>query len=349
MMKRPPCPSLIALSLSVFQFLSLFVAVSAFADDERPFTQPLTLRNDSPLYLTLFSTALPDRATIVAPRRWAWGLGYSASNSIVDQNNLAVSDRVIVDGEMHRFEVGVKYGLSPRWELGVFVPYLVFNGGYLDGFVDSFEDAFGFTTPRARSIRSAGQLRYLVRVNGQDLIDESDETIHGLADIPFQVKYLFRDREGGILPRASVRGLLKLPTATDPHLGNDRLDGGVGVLAEQPIGRRILLTFNLDVTSAHLPLALKTVDIDPVVVSGMAALEHFLTRRLTWKAQLMAGSNPYPKFDKDMTAVNRAPMGIALGATWRLFPRASIQLAATENINSAWPDFGWTASVTVEQ
>lgn len=320
------------------------LAPIALATEEPRFTGPLLLRNDSPLYLTLSSAAIPDRARTVAPRRWAWEFGYLASNSIVDQNNLAVSDRVIVDGEMQRFELAVKYGLADRVELGVVVPYLIFADGYLDGFIGSFEDAFGFTTPRARRIRSAGELRYLFRVNGQNLIDETDEAIQGLGDAACQIKYLLRDERGGWVPRVAVRGLLKFPTATDPLLGNRRVDGGIGVLAEQPIGSRMMVLANLEVTSAHLPMPLKSVDIDPVVVSGMLGFEHLVMRRLSWKAQVMMGSNPYPKFDKDMTALNHGPAGIGLGVTYRVCPRAVLALMAAENANSAWTDFAWSAS-----
>jgi len=294
----------------------------------------------------MFSTAIPDGARTVVPRRWAWALGYLNSNSIVDQNNLAVTDRVIVDGELQRFELGVKYGLRQRLELGTTVPYLVLGGGYMDEFIDSFEDAFSFTTPRARRIRGAGEFRYLVRINGQNVIDETDETIHGLGDLPIQLKYQFRDEPGGLFPQMAARGMLKLPTATDPLLGNDRLDGGIGWLAEQPLGSRMRLLVNLDVTSAHLPLALKTIGIDPVVVSGVVGFEHRVTARASWKAQLMIGSNPYPAFDRDITALNREPMGIGLGWTYRFPRRATVTLAAAENVNSAWPDFAWTASLS---
>ena len=324
--------------------LLCFVASSAFADEERPFTGPFLLRNDSPIYLTLFSTAMPERAKTVAARRWAWEAGYSNSNNIVDQNNLAVTDRVIVDGELQRFEVNVRYGLAEHWELAAYVPYLYFGGGYMDDFIDSFEDNFSLTTPRARRIRDTGELRYLFRVNGQNVIDETNEAIHGLGDIPVQLKWRFRDEPDRWFPQMAVRGMLKFPSATDPHLGNDRLDGGIGLLAEQPIGTRWLILMNLDVTSAHLPLALKTVDIDPVVVSGLLGLEYFITDRASLKAQMAIGSNPYPKFAQDMTALNREPIGLAIGWTYRLLPKASVKLAAAENVNSAWPDFGWTAS-----
>ncbi len=312
---------------------------------ERPFSDPLVLREDIPTHLTLFSTALPDRARTLEPHQWAWEVGYLNSNSIVDQNNIAVTDRVIVDGEMSRMELRLKYGVVRRWEMEATVPYLVLSGGFSDAFIRSFESTFGFTTPRARRIRERNKFRYLFMVNGQNLINKSDKALQGLGDIPLQLKYQIRNEVSGWVPRVALRGILKAPTATNPLLGNGRVDGGIGVLAEQPWGDRILILANLDMMTAHLPLALKTIDIDPVVVSGMLGFEQFLTNRASWKVQWMAGSNPYPKFAKDMTALNSLPMGIAIGWAYRLMPQTTIKLMVSENINSAWPDFGWGGSV----
>lgn len=321
-------------------------AGASSAEEAAPsFAGPAWLRNDHPLYLTLMSTARPDRATTLAPRRSAWALAYLDSNTIADQNNLAVTDRIIVDAELQRIELGWKYGLAEHLELSAAVPYLILGGGYMDNFIESFDDVFD-AVPRARSIRGHGEFRYLFRVNGQNLIDETDATRHGLGDLPLQLKYQFRDAVEGWFPQAAVRGTLKLPTATDSLLGSDRVDVGAGVLAEQPFGERFRVTLNLDVTTAHLPLALKTLDLDPVVVTGFFALEHRLTRKASWWVQYTAASNPYPTFDNDMTALNRLPMGVGLGWTYRVAPRAAITLAAGENINSAWPDFAWSAELS---
>lgn len=320
-------------------------ALVRWESSDRAWAGPLLLRNDNPLYLTLFSAALPDRARVVAPGGWGWGAGYLDSNILIDQDNEAVTDRVLIDGELHRMEVAVRYGLRDRWEVGAAIPYLVLGDGYLDTFIQSFEDAFGLTTPRARRVRGKNELRYLVRLNSVNVVDKEDETIHGLGDLPVQVKYQVRDADGGWLPRMAVRGVVQVPTATDPLLGSGRVDVGLGWLGEQPIGRRILLVVNGDVTTAHLPLPLKTVDIDPVMASGTLSVEHRLTARASWAAQITAATNPYPTFHRNMTVVNRAPIGVGLGWRYRLSPRSTMTLALGENVDSAWPDFQISAAI----
>lgn len=328
--------------------LALSATTASAEEQERPFSGPPPLRNDHPVYLTLFSIAMPDRARTVAPGRWMWEIGYVDSNTIIDQHNVNESDRLIVDGEIQRIELDVKYGLGPQWELEAAIPYMILGGGYLDDFIQSFEDTFGFVTPGARESRGKDEFRYLFRVNGNNLIDEVDEVIHGLGDIPIRLKYQIRDGSEGFLPRLAARGILKLPTATDSLLGNGRVDGGVGLLAEQPLPWRILVFSNLDVTSTHLPRKLRTLDIDPVMVSGSFGFEHFLTNRLSWQTQLTMATNPLPKFHPDMRTLNRLPMGVALGGAYRFSKTIGVRLMVTENINSSWSDFSWGISFRKE-
>ena len=325
-------------------FLSSFLLGTAAADEgpEPAVSGPAMLRNDHLVYLPFFSTAMPDRARALAPQHWALEIGYMDSNTIVESHNVTETDRVIVDAEVQRAELNVKYGLSPQWEIGGTLPYLVIGGGYMDSFIQSFEDAFGFVTPGARESRGKNEFRYLFRVNSQNLIDVSDKVITGLGDVPVYLKYQFRNEPGGFLPRVAARGILKLPTATHFLLGNDRIDGGFGLLAEQPLPWRIFTFYNVDVTTVHLPRKLDTLDTDPVMVSGSLGFEHFLTNRLSWQMELTMATHPLPPFHPDMATLNRKPMGVALGGVYRFSKGTAVRVNAAENINSAWSDFAWS-------
>ena len=314
----------------------------------RHFSNPLLLRNDCPLYLSLSSTAPPDRARTMKDQRLGWEIGYLNSNYIIEQHNVTESDRIIVDTEIQRLELNLRYGLSDDLEVGTWIPYLIMGGGYMDDFIQSFEDTFGFVTPGARESRGKNGFQYLFRVNNQNVINKSNEAIAGLGDIPIQLKYRFRNQSRGWIPQASVRGVLKVPSASNPLLGNERFDGAVGVLAEQPIGNRLLILTDLDLTTAHLPLALKALDVDPVMVSGMVGAEFFLTQKASFQTQVAMTTNPYPKFHSDMTALRRVPMGIGIGGAYRLFKRSAFKLMIAENVFSAWSDFSWSASLQGE-
>ena len=328
-------------------FLSSAKAEENAEEEYLPFTGPLPLRNDNPLYLALFSAVLPDQARTTAPRRWSLEAGHLGSNNVIEQHNVTESDFVLLDMELQRFELDLRYGLQEKLELRATLPYLFMGGGYMDDFILSFEETFGFTTPGARESRGENEFRYLFRVNGQNLIDESDTTIQGLGDIPIQLKYQFRDEQGGLLPDVAVRGILKLPTATESILGNGHVGGGIGLLAEQPIGKRILLIGNLDITSVRPTRRLKSLNLDDTMVSGLLGFEHRLTRRLSWKGYTLGATNPYPTFHEDMSALNRPPMGVGIGAAYR-FKRATVKLNVVENFFSAWPDFAWGISVQTD-
>ena len=139
-----------------------------------------------------------------------------------------------------------------------------------------------------------------------------------------------------------------MPTATQRILGNDRFDLGGGLLAEQPVGDRLLVLANIDVTSVHAPLALKTLDLAPVMVTGTLSFEYFLTHRASARLQWTAATNPYPKFHPDMSTLNGVPMGIGVGWAYRLFGRTKLQVHAAENIYSPWPDFAWGFSLKTD-
>ncbi len=313
-----------------------------------PFAGPLAMRNDNPLYLPLFAPIMSERATVTRAGKLSWDVTYVNSNNAVEQDNFTRTDLVILDTEVQRTELDLRYGVTDRLEMALRVPYVAMGGGYMDHFIESAEEAFGFTVPGVRESGTANDFHYLVKVNGETLIDRTDP-IDGLADIPVQVKYQFRDRPEGLLPRMAVRSVLKLPTATTSLLGNDRVDWGVGLLGEQPLGRRVLLWGNSDVTSAHGPPELKSLDIDPVMISGTAGMEILLTEKASVAVQATMATNPYPTFHDDLTVLNRVPIGVGLGWNYRLFKTTRIRLMAAENLaHPTWPDFSWSAAIQSE-
>ena len=339
----------------IFVLLFLLMASPCWAAEDPPqkpgdaFHGPLLQRNDNPLYLAFGSTILSDRADTGEPGRWRWNADYLNSNTIVDQHDDSEADHVVVDAEVQRFELTLKRALTQRLEFGTAIAYVAIGSGFSDSFIESFEEGVGAASVGARDGRGENEFRYLFRVDGVNQIDRQDETIHGLTDIPLQLKFQFRDGQEGFLPRVSARGMLKLPTATDSLLGNQAVDGGVGLLAEQPAGKKLLFLGNIEVVSVHAPRPLKNLDLDPVMVSGTVGFEHRLTQRASWQLQWRGATNPYPEFNEQMTALTRTPMSIGFGWNYRLFRTASLRLTLMENLFSSDPDFAWGFSIRSER
>lgn len=71
--------------------------------------------------------------------RPGWGYQISASTSNVWLNE----SEYFFDYEILNFSAAVKYGINKRFGLGVYFDQRTFYGGILDGFIESFHDAFG--------------------------------------------------------------------------------------------------------------------------------------------------------------------------------------------------------------
>lgn len=82
--------------------------------------------------------------------------------------------------------------------------------------------------------------------------------------------------------------------------------------------------------------------------TGSFGFEHFLTQRASWKGQITAGSHAYPTFHEDLTVINRTPVGVGFGLSYRISRRGSLHLSTAENIFSAWADLSWSASLKAE-
>ncbi|MFH1848173.1 MAG: DUF3187 family protein, partial [Candidatus Omnitrophota bacterium] len=191
---------------------------------------PMAIRNQSPLYL--FYYFFPqDRADVVKQGKLDTAFDYTVSNVVVDKVTTPTEEYIVrMDMEVERYNLGLKYGVLDRLEVGLEVPYISLSGGYLDSFVEEFEDLIGATPVGARSRASKDQFNYNIQHNNRNLINTREEA-SGLGDIALCAKYMLVDEgDMGHMPRTSIRGAVKFPTADeDKYLGNGGVDYGLGV------------------------------------------------------------------------------------------------------------------------
>jgi hypothetical protein len=127
-------------------FFFLFCATSAFAK-----TGPIPIRNQMPLYL-FYLQMEPDKASVAKQGKLDINAGYTVSNVTVSCFTPVSSLYDInIDAEVSRMTLDLRYGLSEKLEAGLDVPYLSLSGGYLDEFVEGFEDTVGATTLQCAS------------------------------------------------------------------------------------------------------------------------------------------------------------------------------------------------------
>ncbi|ABB30596.1 hypothetical protein Gmet_0353 [Geobacter metallireducens GS-15] len=174
---------------------------------------PFRTGNMAPL-VQIHGLPVPDSARILASRE-------GEVSAVADlSNNYAVdskgNEHIILDGETYRFALDLRYGLVPGVEAGIEIPFIVQSGGFLDGFIEWFHKAFGFTNG-GREYAPRDRLRYRYDTNGTDRF-RIDDSNAGIGDIRLTGGIQLYD-DGATAPRrVALRSALKLPTGDSDKL-----------------------------------------------------------------------------------------------------------------------------------
>lgn len=215
--------------------VSLWVFERRATSDERPLFNahgPLNYRNQHPLYLQVANIA-PMRTVAMTPGVAEIRFTSTWSN-LFEQFTVATHD-VLFDMEVLRTSVHGAIGLGHGLTLAMEVPFVHNGGGFFDGILESYHNAFGF--PNAgRELFPRHQFVYRVREPAVTLIDAQPSVFH-LADLPITLRQ-------EVLPETRHRpaigwfATVELPTgSTARGLGNGTPDFGCGVAVEQSRGR----------------------------------------------------------------------------------------------------------------
>jgi hypothetical protein len=153
-------------------------------------------------------------STILPPGRWEGSLSVDAANSFVVRSD--TGETLTLDGETYRFSLRARYGIARRFEAGIEIPYVVYGGGFLDGFIQDFHHFFGLPNG-GREQAPQNRLLYRYRTAGTDGIDIQDST-SGLGDIRLTGGMQLFRQDGAEPLSVALRGSLKLPTGSSRRL-----------------------------------------------------------------------------------------------------------------------------------
>jgi hypothetical protein len=127
---------------------------------------PFESTNQNPL-VQIYGLPGTGNAALLPQGRTEVGLNVAlSSNYAVNENS---REDILLDGETTRFTVAARYGLLPRLEIGVKIPYISHSGGFLDGFIESYHSAFGFPNG-GREQAPKNRLLYRYRRDGVEKI-----------------------------------------------------------------------------------------------------------------------------------------------------------------------------------
>ncbi len=216
----------------LFGVAFLFLPAPLGARELYPSFGPLTAYNHNPILLTNLQLQ-PERAVALAPGEFQTMISSGYSNLFERGTN--GGNVLDLDMELLRLAFDLRYGWRDGFEFGVEIPFLRFDGGFLDAFVDSYHRTFGF--PRGGRERVANnRFAYRFESNGQTLLDYPARSF-GVGDVTFRIKHHFLE-EDRFRPAVAWLFDFKAPTGDrDQGLGSGNPDMGLGLAFEKSCRR----------------------------------------------------------------------------------------------------------------
>lgn len=188
---------------------------------------PINTRTQNPVYLqSLGLTAT--RAEVLPEGTFEWRVDSAYSN--LYEHGTSGSNILDLDMEFWRISPNFSYGLTRDLEVGIEIPLVHFNGGFLDGFIQKFHNFFGFPNGGRENVPN-GRFSYLAAAHGETLFDYSSAAM-GLGDITLNLKHQLTG-ECADLPALAIFANIKFPTGKSSHgFGNGSPDFGLGIAVE---------------------------------------------------------------------------------------------------------------------
>jgi hypothetical protein len=215
-------------------FIAIFLSIFLFAPKttlaDHPSHGPFSLRSQNPLYL-LFLTPRPERARVLPKGQLRLAARGPYSNIFERESSFDTGVAVDLDMELFRPSFLMEWGFLPAWEFGFELPFLHFDGGFLDAFIQDFHSAFGFPNAGRESVPN-GRFNYSVSQGGNTLYSTGTQTF-GLSDIVLHVKREFL-QESAAVPALAGTLYLKIPTGKKGQgLGSGAPDIGFNLSLEK--------------------------------------------------------------------------------------------------------------------
>lgn len=236
-----------------------------------------------------------------------------------------------LDMEVTELNLRLKKNIKDFLEVGVDIPIVSFSSGFMDGFINSYHETFGFPD-YGRSSRPDNEFLYDLRRDGAPVVDGRGGRIT-IGDIRLSLKkpILYGD------PAISIKGDLEFPTgdAKDGY-GNGSIDAGIAILFDKNLGSKVKTYVNVGAVFPGDLKGHKTVDLREYLYGG-AGIEAHLLKNFNVLVQVLMQGSPYP--ETDIAAIDRPAVLLSLGGRY-IFGKNSLELSFTEDTNtSGAPDF----------
>lgn len=316
-----------------------FVSAQEIDTAWRTKSGPIPVVNQSPVQL-LFLQPVPDRAVAPPAGHGSVRLTTTVANTLVSKESSHY--QTTLDMEAVRACLDVRYSVLPRLDIGFFVPVSHYYDGFLDGFIEDVEEAFG-NVRGVREQEDADTFTYSVKKDGRSFISGSENTT-GVGDVVLAAKTTIMDQETA-WPALAVRASIKLPTGKKSRgFGSGEPDWGLGMLLEKDLGP-LSLYWNGDVTfpgDAFDDVGLSVQEF----VTLMLGVEYGITPQFSILSQICFESRPFEHTGVEV--LDRRIYELLVGADYRTKGRAFFQCGIVEDIidsTDATADFSFFLNV----
>lgn len=304
--------------------LFIFIAIIAFASAAFPSDSPLQVKNQFPLFLYLNS---PYLETASYDDSFSISLSHSSIFMIKSSSDWSVK----LDMELTELSLRYKKSVLNLFELGIEVPFLSLNSGFMDGFLESYHDTFGFAD-YGRSTRPKNEFLYEIKKDGVIIIKgENGRT--SIGDIRISAKRMILGND----PVVSIKFDLEIPTGDASNgYGNGSLDAGASLLINKKITEKIKSYFNIGIVSPGDLKGYEKIELKEFYYGGIG-IEAAYWKSLSIFGQVSVQTSPFPK--TGISTVDRAAALLSIGGRYYL-GKNSMEFSFTEDLNTAGaPDF----------
>ena len=309
----------------------MLLAGTAAADE--PVESALPLRNLNP-FLQVFGSPQFTTDRLAEPGRWEFGMSLDIAND-ADTGELP-GERVVIDAEIHVAAFTLRRRVAERFELGLYVPYVSINGGFLDNVITEWHSAFGISNSKRAG--ESGQVALIYERDGSAGFAMTSSGA-GIGDVQLTAAMPL----GGFTLRSAV----KFPTGDpDSLLGSGGTDVSLGLYASH-----ITTVFERDLQMSGFAgaVALGDGEVLPdlqrsVVPYGGFALRWQATPKLGLMAQWYAQGS---YFDSDIDEIGTSTLQLGVGVDYRLSDDGlRLRLGLAEDIvSNATPDVAFQLSI----
>jgi hypothetical protein len=298
----------------IFFIVLIFSSLPSFA-----FEGPLQVKNQFPLFLHLDSPVLESAVT---ENSFSAALSHSSVFMITNSANWSVN----LDMEVTELDLRLKKDIPGLFEVGVEVPVLSLESGFMDSFLDSYHKTFGFPD-YGRDTRPANSFLYEVRRNGVLVVQGKNGEI-GIGDVRLTAKKVILKND----PVISIRAEIELPTGDASRgRGSGGIDTGITLLMDKRISERFMSYVN---AGAIFPGPLKALQDVGLKTSFHAAagIEAAIWKHFGILGQISFQTSPFPKME--IGSVDRVAALLTFGGRYTS-GKSSLEFSLTEDPNTA--------------